>query len=115
MDWNASVLTVTSVVNGPFLGSTGREVPDFPPPDIGAGTLTFGRLSLPDGAGPNGDGALAYITLEATKVGTSTLNLHDVQLTDTAGESETPTTEDGTVEVIGLYQIFLPFVARNYP
>jgi len=116
MGWNASVLTVTNVVDASFLGSTGRTLIPIPP-DIEPGTLTFAVGSVGEQAGPDGSGPLAIITLEALGVGTSTLDLYDVTLFDTANPpgQTTPMVEDGTVEVIGLYQIFLPFVARNYP
>ena len=101
MNWDPTLFYVHDVVNGPFLGSTGRQVPDFPAADIDndVGTLTFARFSTDAGTpGPTGDGDLAYIIMEAIEVGSSALDLHDVILANVAGDPTTPTVTDGTAE-----------------
>jgi hypothetical protein len=97
MDWDASVFTVTGVADMSFLGSTGRTVIPLGP-DIGDGTLTFAAASVGAEPGPDGIGPLAVISMTATGVGTSLLDLHDVTVFDTAAASEIPVIEDGTAE-----------------
>lgn len=90
--------TTTTVALGPFLGSTGRSVGEVGP-TFGAGSVTYGAYSFGDGPGPNGDGVLATITLQATSVGTSTLHLKNVVVTNTTGGPISARVEDGEVVV----------------
>jgi len=83
---------------GPFLGSTGRSVAEVGP-TFEPGSVTYGAYSFGADPGPNGDGVLATITLEATSVGTSTLHLQDVVATDTIGVAIAVGTQDGNVRV----------------
>jgi hypothetical protein len=94
------VVTATDVTLGPFLGSTGRSVFELDP-TFGTGIVTYGAASL--GAtplGPNGDGVLAIVDLEAgmTKC-SSVLHLQDVSVTDIEGHTQSFSTEDGEVIV----------------
>ena len=99
MDFDPDVVEVTNVEDGGFLGSTGRTVIPVGP-DIGNGTLTFGAVSLGDQPGPNGEGILATITFNAVGLGGSRLDLHDIKLSNTAAEKETPNVVlDGTLFV----------------
>ena len=64
------------------------------------GVVTYGAYSFGANPGPNGDGVLATITLQATtSVGTSALHLQDVVVTDTSAGSISTNTEDGEVTV----------------
>ncbi|MEA3459172.1 MAG: cohesin domain-containing protein [Chloroflexota bacterium] len=99
MDFDPAVVQVTNVEDGGFLGSTGRAVIPLQPV-IGNRTLSFAAVSAGTQPGPDGDGALAVITLEAVGIGDSPLALHDVKVFNTAAEEEIPdVVEDGTVTV----------------
>jgi hypothetical protein len=101
--FDSDIVEVDGVVDGGFLGSTGRDPVPFPPDiDNEAGLLTFAAATMGTGPGPDGEGKLAVITLEAAGLGTSGLDLHEVTLFDTGGGGHEPTTvDDGTVEVLG--------------
>ena len=96
---SSTVLSATDVVTGSFLGSTGRSV--FPVgPTYGTGSVNYGAFSLPPPSdGPNGDGVLATIAFQTTFVGTSTLHLQNVTVTDPDGVEIPTSTEDGEVTV----------------
>jgi len=114
LDFDPEVVTPTVITDAGFIGAD----PQILGPHIYPGTVWFGAVMIPPPEqGANGNGALAVITLKATKAGTSTLDLYDVILTNTDLLTETPTMNDGTVEVLSPpgYRIFLPFVAKDYP
>ncbi len=99
LTYNPARLAATDVVTGPFLGSTGRAVIEVGP-TYGTGSLSYGAISLPPPTeGPNGDGGLAFVTFQATSVGTSTLHLQNVKLRSTSVAPITTDTEDGEVTV----------------
>jgi hypothetical protein len=113
------VVQVENVTFGDFLGSTGRNTallgPDI---DNDAGTVTFGGFSFGSEPGPDGSGALALVRLKAVGLGSSPLDLQDVQLTDTKANPQTPSVEDGMVTVSSAeswHRIYLPLILRNYP
>jgi hypothetical protein len=88
------------VADASFLGSTGLTVvPITPQIDNVAGTLFFGAVGGGDMAGPDGDGVLATITLEALVKGESALDLHGLE-TFRGGTPETPDDMDGMVYVV---------------
>lgn len=104
MDFDPNVVDVLDVEDGPFLGSTGRTVvplgPDITYEDSITGTVAFEAISYGAEPGPDGNGVLATITLETSGLGDSLLNLHDVGVSNTAAESETPNfVVDGTAYV----------------
>ena len=109
MDFDPSIVQVVGVEDGGFLGSTGRAViPTGPDIDNAVGTLTFGAVSIGAQPGPDGEGTLAIITLEAVGVGVSSLHLHDVMVLNTAAGEETPNVEDGQVKVVGPTPTYTP-------
>ena len=84
--FNPAVLQFVGVQEGPFLGSTGRDV--LCPPlnlDIEKGELFYGCASLGDQAGPSGSGLLATITFAPVATGISDLPLSRVELGDPEG------------------------------
>ena len=94
---------VDGVADASFLGSTGRTVyPITPTIDNEIGLLSFAAFSYhtPTIAGPNGTGALATITLTAQGVGTTTLDLRNVQVVNTQAVTQPVSVEDGTVTVV---------------
>jgi len=98
LTYDATRLDATGVVSGTFLGSTGRTVAELGPV-FGAGSVTYGAFTFGTDPGPNGDGALALVTFQATSVGTSTLHLQDQVATNTSGVTLSPSAEDGEVIV----------------
>ena len=101
MAFNPTVVNVLDVVDASFLGSTGRTViPLGPDIDNGAGIVTFGAGSVGEMAGPNGDGDLAIITLEAVGYGDTALDLYNLSTSDTQANIEVPDDWDGLVHVV---------------
>jgi len=96
--FSSSVLTVTAVELGPFLGSTGRSVSPVAP-IYGAGSVTYAAFSFGTNAGPNGDGVLATLTLQAKTAGTSPLHLQNVTLLDPDAGPISASAQDGAVTV----------------
>ncbi len=87
MLYDPTLLHVTGVSLADFPTSTGRTVtPIGPVIDNSSGQTTFGAFSMGSVNGPNGSGALAWITLEPQQTGRSSLNLQNLQATDSAGE-----------------------------
>ena len=100
MSYDPSVVHVQTAQLGDFLGSTGRTpVPLGPNIDNVAGTLQLGAFSFGSQPGANGSGIIAIVTLEAMGNGTSALHLYDTQVTDTPGQVQDVTTDDGSVVV----------------
>lgn len=100
INYDPSVITVTDVTLGPFLGSTGRTAqPIGSHIDNTAGVATFGAFSFGNNAGPDGTGLLATVTLKAVGSGTSALNLQNVLVTDTIANTQSASMQNGTVAV----------------
>jgi len=88
-----------AVTLGPFLGSTGRGVIPLGP-NCESGSVTFGASSYGANPGPNGDGVLATITFKSgMNQCDSPLHLQNVIVTDTAGNTQSISTDDGIVHV----------------
>jgi hypothetical protein len=68
-------------------------------PIFGADRVTYAAYSIGDGLGPNGDGVLATLTLQARSVGNSPLDLSNVTLTDPEAGPISASAEDGQVIV----------------
>jgi hypothetical protein len=97
--FDPSVIALTGVSNGPFLGSTGRTV-SCNDPTLGAGTVRLVCRTL--GAappGPSGSGVLATVGFFALAEGSSELHLQGVILTDISGTAIPAGSQDGTVIV----------------
>jgi len=102
MNFNPSVVNVLDVVDGSFLGSTGRTpIPLVKSIDNTAGTLAFGAVSIGTDPGPSGTGTLATITLKAMGAGSTPLDLFGVKVSNTQGVEQSVTVQDGTVLVGG--------------
>jgi len=105
--FDPGVLEVVDVADGGFLRSTGRNVSKLPSGgprflSLSASRIAFGAYSYPANgsqAGPNGSGRLATITLRAISVGSTTLDLQNVQVTDTQGQGATLNVQDGSVTI----------------
>lgn len=86
LTYDPSVLTLVDVQEGPFLGSSGREVTCLPPRmaegSLGLSCVTLG--ATPDG--PNGAGELATLLFQAVAAGTSPLQFERLILTDPPAE-----------------------------
>lgn len=61
--------------------------------------MIFGALGMGNGQGASGTGVLANISLQAAGVGSSPLNLHDVDLVKNGGDSKAVAVQDGSVAV----------------
>ena len=101
IDFDPSMLSFFSVANGPFLGSSGRDV-DCQLPILTGSSVQFSCSTRgADILGPNGPGVLAMVTFDAVGAGTTTLDLQDVTLLH---PDATPITVqqviDGSVTVI---------------
>jgi len=101
LGFDPAIVQVDGVALSPFLGSTGRNTATVGPEiDNGTGLLRYGAFSYGSQPGPDGDGALAIITMTAQALGTTILDLDNVHLSDAAGNAQTATLEDGTVTVV---------------
>lgn len=98
--YDPDLVEVRAISVGDFPASTGRNVNPLGP-KIEAGRALFGAFSFGNAAGPEGDGALAVVTLAAKKPGTSELRLEDVQVVDVAGNRIPTQVEDGSIRITG--------------
>ncbi|MCW1971026.1 MAG: cohesin domain-containing protein [Anaerolineae bacterium] len=101
LSYNASVVTVTSVDLGPFLGSTGRSpfiaAKSF---DNTTGKVVVGIASLGNAAGAVGSGVAISITFKGgAAVGTSQLTFSGVQITNVAGNTIASTAQNSSIAV----------------
>ena len=113
--FSSTIVTVDEATLGDFLESTGRSSITLGPKiDNAAGKVTFGAASHGSNQGPNGTGTLALITFTGRDVGVSHLQLQRVSVVDTAGNPQTYTVGDGSIEVSEPTAITLSsFVARS--
>jgi hypothetical protein len=100
--YDPSILQVQEVVVGDFLGSTEQSVvPVGPETNNAEGKTTFAAASFGSGPGPSGAGVLAIITCIARGEGSTVLRLQEVQVLDTALNTQPITVEDSRVVVMG--------------
>ncbi len=82
LNFNPAIVSMQSVANATFLGSTGRVVlcaaPIVAP---GSVRLACSTLGPPPPNGPSGSGVLAVVTFNASAAGTSSLSLSNTVLT----------------------------------
>jgi hypothetical protein len=98
--FNPSVLSASSVSEGPFLlsGGTTAFVPGTT--DNLAGTISFTADSLVGAIpGVSGDGVLATLQLLPLAIGTSPMSLSNITLLDSNFNSIDFTSEDGSITV----------------
>ncbi len=101
LSYSPSVILSQSLVVGPFLGSTGRNVVCLPP-IVGVSDVEFSCNTIgttPPGA--NGSGVIATATFFALAEGLSPLHLSGPIIVDVPGAAQLPiVTQDGVVIVI---------------
>jgi general secretion pathway protein D len=97
--YDPAVVRFVEVHEGPFLGSSGRQVRCLPPrTGEGAGGLTCVTLgATPEG--PNGSGVLADITFEPVAPGSSPLHFTRLILTDPPANVLPAGAQDATLAV----------------
>ncbi|MBN1919602.1 MAG: fibronectin type III domain-containing protein [Anaerolineae bacterium] len=103
--FDPAVFTVTRVLPGNFLSSTGRTLVFMPPLiDNSAGEVSLGAYSqssaTPPLPGPNGGGILAYVVGRASASGTADLHFTQNRITDIAGAILPASAQDGSVTII---------------
>jgi general secretion pathway protein D len=101
LSYDSAVLTAAGIEQGPFLGSSGRQVQCLPARTqeglTGLTCVTLG--ATPDG--PSGSGVLANITFEPVAPGSSPLHFTRLTLTDPPGQPLPSGAQDATVKVAG--------------
>lgn len=100
-----SIIRIDSIELGDFLGSTGRIIlPVGPRIGISGDSVIvrFGGLSFGTAPGPSGKGVLAKFTIFTQAIGSTALDLRNVVITNTLGQSQTPRgINDGRLTVLG--------------
>jgi hypothetical protein len=97
--YDSTCVEATDAALGSFLGSTGRSVSPVGP-TIEAGSVVYGAYSFGEDPGPNGNGTLAIITLDAGMSNcTSDLHFQNIVVLDREGIEISTSAEDGQVAV----------------
>jgi hypothetical protein len=97
--YDPAVLNFVSVVNGSFLGSTGRSV-FCPAPIFDVGYVRFGCVTAgTTPPSPSGSGVLSTVTFSALAEGTSALNFAFVSLSDPLGNDILTNSQGGEIVV----------------
>lgn len=104
IDYDPAIVEVPKIVNpmilGDFLDSTGRTPGEVRNEiDPVTGIITYVVFTTGSQPGPSGDGVLAFVDLRARALGTSSLDLGEVEVTDTGGGPQSISVEDGLVVV----------------
>jgi hypothetical protein len=101
LKFDPTVMWVTEVQIGDFLGSTNRSVVTLGPAiDNDAGVAAFGSFTIGEQDGPDGSGRLATLIFQARSAGSSPATLSNVQVVSTQATLLTPLTAmDGSVTV----------------
>jgi hypothetical protein len=113
--YDPAVLSFVSVVDGPFLGSTGRSL-FCPDPILDVGSVRFGCVSAgltPDP--PSGSGVLSTVTFSAVADGTSALSFSLVSLSDALGNDIPTGTQGGEIVVSTATPTPTPIVGGGIP
>ena len=108
--------TVADIHLGSILGSTGRTTGELrlASSPSAPGRPLYGAYSYGAMAGPLGDGQLATITMLATGLGTSSLDLGQLKITDVSGVEVAATSISGTVQVQSSTRpLYLPLIRRD--
>lgn len=99
LTYDPAVLAMVEIEEGPFLGSSGREVQCLTPRmergSLGLTCVTLG--AVPDG--PSGSGELATITFRPLASGSSPLHFTRLTLTDPPAQPLPTQAQDATVTV----------------
>jgi hypothetical protein len=104
MDYDPAFVKVPNqsspVALGPFLGSTGRAPTQFiNEVNPTTGVITYVIFTTGSNPGPDGDGMLAFVDLEARALGTTVLDLKEVEVTGTSGSLQDVSIGDGLVVI----------------
>jgi len=108
LNWNASILNVTSLQEGPFLKSVGSTL--FLPPTRGTGYLKDLGSTLLSASTANGSGLLCTVTFEALAVGQSSITLNETSMIRYDQTVIPNTVNNGQVTVIPEFPDPLVFV-----
>jgi hypothetical protein len=100
LSYFGSALSIVSVTDGPFLGSTGRTVLCLNA-QVDAGTYHFGCVTQGSGAAPSGSGLLATVRLSTSCAATSPLDLPFVSLGDVLGNDIPTRAQGGSATITG--------------
>jgi hypothetical protein len=100
LSYFGSALSVVSVTDGPFLGSTGRTVFCLNA-QVGAGIYRFGCVTQGGGAPPSGSGLLATVRLSTSCAATSPLDLTLADLGDVLGNDIPTRAQGGSATITG--------------
>ncbi len=106
MDWNPSILNITSVTNGSFL-SQGGELYCANDTQYDDGFVMFACTLLEPATSQSDNGTLAIIDFTALDVGNTELNLSNTKLLNDNLENYTHEKSDGNVKV-GLITLISP-------
>ncbi|MEJ2737060.1 MAG: hypothetical protein P8189_26440, partial [Anaerolineae bacterium] len=88
------------MILGDLIGSTGRTPLEVVNElDAVAGTISYAVITTGSGPGANGAGVLAFVELRARALGSSPLDLEDVEIADTGGRQQTISIANGLVVV----------------
>jgi hypothetical protein len=100
MSYDPAIVEFVEVKEGPFLGSSGREVKCLPPrTGEGSAGLTCVTLgATPDG--PGGSGVLANITFKPVAPGSSALHFTRLTLTDPPANVLPAQAQDATISIL---------------
>lgn len=98
--FDATVVAVTGVELGPWIGSTGRPVQPLGPNLEIPGRLVVGAVTAGDMPAPTGDGVLVRITIAAVAPGESDLILANASLIGADLAPVSPGLEQGRVSVL---------------
>jgi hypothetical protein len=99
LEYDPSILSLVDIKEGPFLGSSGRQVNCLPPrieqSSVGFICVTLG--ATPDG--PSGSGVLSTITFQPLAAGSSLLHFSRVTLTNPPAQVLPATGEDACLRL----------------
>jgi hypothetical protein len=113
--YDPAVLNFVSVVDGPFLGSTGRSV-FCPDAILDVGSVRFGCVSAGvTPAPPSGSGVLSTVTFSAVAEGTSALSFNFVSLSDPLGLDIPAGTQGGEIVVSTVMPTPTPTIGGGAP
>ncbi len=98
-----SLLQITNITEGAFLGSTGRNTIPVDNIDNANGVATYGGASFGNQPGASGSGMLATVCFEAQSDGVATLGLSNSQLTNVAGGNINHNTQGGSITISNCY------------
>jgi hypothetical protein len=120
LSYNAAVISPTAVTLGALQSTVVPTrtigVPPFAPL-VGGGHVTYAAYSYGPPPGASGSGTLAVLTFQAIANGHSDLHfLNDsnlpLEVVDSSGNLLSATSQDGSVDVGTLYDVYLPLIRR---